>query len=137
VGAKEIKLSKQSIKATDGKITFKVDLRLPEGFKINPLAPMSYRVDPQTVSAPAASSLVPRVDLGKFVKLEQPATKFEFSLPVAANAHEDQLKIGVRYYYCREGKEGVCKTGSVLWVVPLAVDENADGTVDLEHTIAQ
>jgi len=140
VGAKEIKLPPQSIKAVDGKIKFTVDLKLPEGFKINPLAPMVYRVDPQLEAgspAASASELVARAEIGKFVKLAKPATTFEFTLPAAANVSNDQLRIGVKYYYCREGKEGVCKAGSVVWVVPLTVAAEGADKVALEHTVEE
>jgi thiol-disulfide isomerase/thioredoxin len=138
VGAHEIKLAPQSVKS-DGKIAFKVALKLPEGFKINPLAPMSYRVDADGVSAatPAAGGTVPRTEIGKFIKLEKPAATFEFALPVTSGVGNDQLRVGLRYYYCQEGKEGVCKAGSVVWVVPLTVDAGGSEAVALEYTVAQ
>jgi hypothetical protein len=140
VGAKEIKLPPQSIKPSDGKIKFTVALKLPDGFKINPLAPMTYRVDPQLeAGSPAASAspLVSRSEIAKFVKLEKPAPTFEFSLPAAANVTNDQLRIGLRYYYCREGKEGVCKTGSVVWAVPLTISAQGAEKVALEHSVVE
>jgi thiol-disulfide isomerase/thioredoxin len=137
VGANEMKVPPQSVKAADGKLTFKVALKLPAGFKINPLAPMTYRVDPSPAATAAPSTIVPRGEIGKFVKLETPATTFDFTLPASSSTGTDQIRVGLRYYYCREGKEGVCKTGSVVWVVPLAVEAKGADAVALEHTVAK
>ncbi len=65
-----------------------------------------------------------------------PASEFEIRLPLAQVGGEDALKVSLGYYYCQEGNEGLCKTGSVVWTVPikLAADAASD-TVELKHKV--
>jgi hypothetical protein len=42
--------------------------------------------------------------------------------------------VGVDYYYCREGAEGICKIGSAAWIVPLELSETeGQSAVRLRH----
>ncbi len=121
--AKKIEAPETEVKPQDGAIRLSVELQLPEGYKINALAPMSYQLDAVDAEGP-----VDRKSFGKPVRLEEPTAKFEVELPVAANSGEDELKLLLNYYYCQEGGEGLCKVGSVLWTVPITLSENAEGS---------
>jgi hypothetical protein len=80
--------------------------------------------------------MVKRDALGKRVRLEKPAASFEIALPVEGSAGRDQVDVGLVYYYCREGKEGVCKVGSITWTVPLELKPDAPtSTIPLEHRV--
>jgi len=74
--------------------------------------------------------------LGRRTQLEKPATSFEISLPVDRAEGDQTLDVSLVYYYCREGKGGVCKVGRVTWQVPVEVSPEARATVvPLAHKV--
>jgi hypothetical protein len=69
------------------------------------------------------------------VRVDKPAKTFELTVPVTA-AGADKLKVALNYYYCQEGDGGLCKVGSVVWTVPITVNDSADKTaILLPHRI--
>ena len=120
----------------------RVELELPAGYKINPLAPLEYTVDAAggVPGAPARGSRVgdgpvsPDA-LGKTVRIDKPAAEFDIALPVKAGttgtvvAGRETIRVAVEYYYCREGAEGVCKIGSAAWIVPLELSATTGAEV--------
>ena len=130
-GAKEITVAEVKAKAKPGKsgdaVSLDVALTLPKGWKINPLAPMRYTVTAE------ADGPVDRKQIGKSVKLDEPAAKFTVELPVVSKSGSDKVKVALNYYYCQEGAEGVCKVGTVVWTVPLTlVDDDSAKPAPLE-----
>jgi thiol-disulfide isomerase/thioredoxin len=116
----------------DGKISLQVKIELPQGWKINILAPNGYRVDPDDASGP-----VDRAALGKMVRLKEPSATFTIELPVIGEGR-DSLDVGVAYYYCQEGGEGLCKVGSAAWTVPVEVSAAAkESVVELSHQVEE
>jgi thiol-disulfide isomerase/thioredoxin/DNA-binding beta-propeller fold protein YncE len=119
---------KATLKPVDGKITLEVKIDLPDGWKINPLAPNGYRVEADGEAGP-----VDRAALGKMVRLEEPSATFTVELPVTGEG-KDSLDVGVAYYYCTEGGEGLCKIGSAAWTVPIEISASAAGsTLEVTH----
>ncbi|HEX3868831.1 MAG TPA: hypothetical protein VHV77_00200, partial [Pirellulales bacterium] len=102
-----------------GAIRLNVSVELPAGWKINPIAPMRYKVEPL-----AEPGVVERSALGNFVKLEKPAAQFEFRVPVTSQAGEDRIRVTLQYYYCQESNEGLCKASSISWEVPIQLSNN-------------
>ena len=123
-GGKQIELPTAEVQPVDGAIRLAVKLELPEGYKINPRAPMGYRIEAVGDQGP-----VERGALAKPIKLKEPASEFEVLLPVSSAAGKDQLKLSLTYYYCQEEAEGLCKVGSVVWTVPVSVSADAPETV--------
>ncbi|HUY33002.1 MAG TPA: thioredoxin-like domain-containing protein [Pirellulales bacterium] len=119
-GAKPITVPPATVKSDHGKLKLAVAIDLPEGYKLNPLAPLRYRVE-------AAGDVGPldRAALGKPVTLEKPATSFMIELPLNAIAGRAQLRVWLSYYYCQEGTEGLCKAGGVVWTVPVTLADDA------------
>lgn len=109
-----------TLRPEEGAIRLKIELSLPEGYKINPRAPMSYRVE-----AAAKIGPVRRSALAKSIKREKPAASFEVRLPVDGVTGEDLLKLTLTYYYCQEGAEGLCKVGSAVWSLPVTLSAKA------------
>jgi len=134
-GAAEEQVEPASVRAEKGQIRLQIGLDLPSGYKINRLAPMSYQVE-SGGSGPADSGVVRRSLLGARVRLDEPTAEFEIVLPVDAESGRDALRVGLTYYYCREGAEGLCKVGSVVWTVPikLAPDAGTD-VIPLGHRV--
>jgi hypothetical protein len=117
--AKQVKLEPAAVKPVDGKIRLRVALELPEGWKINPLAPSLYLVE-----ATNEKGLVDRSSLGKPVKMKTAEDTFEIPLAVARDG-ADEIRVSMNYFYCKGGPQGICKTGSVVWTAPLQVASSA------------
>jgi hypothetical protein len=120
VGATQIELPPAKVSPSGQAIELAVQIELPPGYKMNPLAPMRYRVEAADGQGP-----VSREALGKPVPLGEPGNSFKISLPVTADTGRETLKVSLTYYYCQEGSEGLCKVGSVVWTLPIELDANA------------
>jgi thiol-disulfide isomerase/thioredoxin len=118
------KLPPMAVRAEQGQVRLHVELELPLGYAMNPLAPLEYTVDVAGVKGP-----VSREGLGKSVRIDKPAAEFDITLPVNAAKGRDTIRVAVDYYYCREGAEAICKVGSAAWIVPLEVSAAAGQTV--------
>ena len=148
-GAAQHSLPPTAVRAEKGTIRFDVTLRFPAGFKINPQAPPAYWIEPagqRTPHAPregerhaerdeygTAAGPVRRTSLEHLVRLDKSRAAFSIELPVDAGTGRDVLRVGLSYYYCREGAEGLCKAGSVVWVVPLELKSDAPASIALLH----
>jgi hypothetical protein len=122
---RQIALEPQTVQAQDGAVRLAVKLTLPEGYKINPLAPMNYRL------AADGDGPVDRGALG-VKRLETPAAEFVAALPVTAADGDDTVRLSLTYYYCQEGGEGLCKVGRATWTVPLRLTDDGPAEVPLE-----
>jgi thiol-disulfide isomerase/thioredoxin/sugar lactone lactonase YvrE len=122
------KLPQTAVRVTNGQARLRVELELPAGFELNPVAPLEYLVEVAGASGP-----VLREGVGKPVRLEKPASQFDIMLPVATATGRDMIRVSVDYYYCREGAEGICKVGTVAWIVPLELSNSGAEVVKLRH----
>ncbi len=118
--ATTIELEMADLKPADGNISLAIELIVPKGFKLNPQAPMGYVVRSTKDQGP-----VNRDSLGEWTRLPEPTTAFDVTLPLNAAEGEDSLEMALTYYYCREGREGLCKVGSVIWKLPIRIAEDA------------
>ncbi len=126
-GATEIKLKPATVKAVDGKINFAVEIKLPEGWKANPLGRPSYWID-----SPSETGVLDRAAFGR-KKLDEPGVIWNIALP-AAGAGEDTVRISTNYYYCQKGDEAQCKVGGVVFTIPLKISEDAEqASIPLRH----
>jgi len=126
--AVEVAVPAATVKAVDGKITLHVDVKLPLGFKINPLAPMKYLVEAE------GDGTVDRQAINKGEKLDPPAAEFDIRLPIKGTAGSDKLRVSIGLNYCQSGDGGLCKLGSVVFVVPLKISPDAkEATVTLPY----
>jgi sugar lactone lactonase YvrE/thiol-disulfide isomerase/thioredoxin len=132
--AKIVEVAKADVKPADRRVRFAVELKLPEGWKINPEAPMSYLVLPSN----GGGGVMDRSQIGKAARLKPPAAKFEVAVPVTAAPGDDVVQLAVNYYYCQEDGKGLCKAGTVVFKVPLAVSAEAkDEAVALEYSVEE
>lgn len=138
-GTIEQELAPVTLRPDRGSIRLDVHLELPPGFKINPMAPLTYRVERVAASgkpdhAEGASKLVRDEALGRPVRVRPPASAFEIAVPVSTDSGKDLLRVTVSYYYCQEGAEGVCKAGSAVWRIPVEWrPQAADSVIPLRH----
>jgi thiol-disulfide isomerase/thioredoxin/sugar lactone lactonase YvrE len=130
-GAIQEKLKAQAVKAVNGNVKLDVSLLLPQGWKVNPLAPMSYWIEATKPGGP-----IDRTALGR-VKLPAPVSEFEVTVPVKENG-DDELIVSLNYYYCQEKDDGVCKIGAVVFTVPLIITaEGRAEPIKLAHAIPE
>ena len=122
-GTAEIDVPAARVKPVDGRVRLHVALALPEGYKMNPEAPLRYLVEPSTLKGP-----IERDVLSRLTDVAERKPNFDIELPVTGDAGTDRLKVSLAFYYCQEGAEGVCKAGSVVWMLPLNVANDASDT---------
>jgi DNA-binding beta-propeller fold protein YncE len=131
--AEKVDLAEAKLKPSDGKVKLQVELVLPEGYKINPIAPLQYLVE-----AAGAMGPLSRDGLGTLVRVEKPAATFAIELPTKAETGSEKLRVSLAYYYCQDGSEGVCKAGSVVWNLPLNVAPDAGQlAAQLRHEVRE
>ena len=120
-----------TLKAENGEIKVKVELKIPAGWKVNPLAPMSYWVDSAKPAGPVARTAFGRK------KLAEPTANFELNLPVSGSG-EDEINVSLNYYYCEAKDEGVCKIGAVVFTLPIKIADDAkESSVTITHVIPE
>jgi hypothetical protein len=109
-----------------GTLTFEGALHIPKGYKLNLMAPLSYRL-----GAVGDQSLVAAGELGKRIEIEAPAegSTVKFSVPLAAKTGKGELTVTLSYGFCREGAGGLCKLGTLTWQVPIEVAADARATL--------
>ena len=135
-GASREDVAAVAVRPDAGSVHLDVALTLPAGYKINPLAPPSYWIEAVGKDGQPATGPVRRGAIQRWVRLEKPDGRFRISLPVDASTGDETLRVGLNYYYCREGAEGICKVGSVVWTVPLQLKADAKtSALSLSHRV--
>ncbi len=128
-----VELKEVSVKPVHGAATLDVKLTLPEGWKINPLAPTVYYVESNAKEGP-----IDRTALNVTGKNEDGKESFLIPLKVSGQAGSETLTVSMNYYYCKGGPEGECKFGSVVWTAPIKVDPAAEATsVPVHFTVKE
>jgi DNA-binding beta-propeller fold protein YncE len=105
-----------------------VQIRLPEGFHLNPSAPNRYEIS---------------TDDAKTVKIAGGAQKFT-SLPLNLTFQTIQtgsatLKVKLNVYYCREDNTGACLIKTLVWQVPLKISAQKGNSekIILQETLVE
>ena len=130
-GAHAEKVPAATVQPVDGTVKLSVDLKVPAGWHVNPLAPMSYWVDSTRPEGPADRAAFGRT------KLASPVAKFEVPVKVKG-AGDDEVQVSFSYYYCEDKDDGVCKVGAVVFTVPLKIADGASKEpIKLTHVIAE
>ena len=117
---KPVDLPVAKVPAADGKIRLRGRIELPFGWKINKAAPMTYWID-----AASGGELLAAEALGKLHSIDKPGENFEIVLPAKSTEGKASLNIGLQFYYCRDGAEGVCKEQTSRFTLPIEIDANA------------
>ena len=115
--AEEIKTSAQHLR-TGSNAVLEINVDLPTGYHLNPLAPQRYKVS---------------VDDGKTItvdeKLASSSTK-DLKLPLriplnVVSAGSTNLRAQATLFYCREDNTGTCRIKTLVWQIPIEVTTNA------------
>jgi len=98
-------------------IEFEIAVTLPEGFKLNPEAPVTYQM-----TAEGNQSLIAAEHLNVREEAAAEGTTLKFRVPLSAKAAgEATLHLRVSYQYCRDGEGGLCKLGSARYAIPVRI----------------
>ncbi|HLJ10147.1 MAG TPA: NHL repeat-containing protein, partial [Planctomycetaceae bacterium] len=117
---KTIRVPPQRIAAGD-KVSFEVALSIPQGYKLNKLAPPSFRMTAAGQQSLFADDLRQRREIAA----PEEGTVVKFDVPLAGKSGKADLKLTVSYDYCRDGEGGLCKLGKLTWSIPLEVAADA------------
>ncbi len=118
--SKEIKLESKTV-AANAANSLIFNIKLPDGFHLNPNAPQKYEV-----SSGDAKSIVITASPQKFKTLPV-VVPFQTLNKGAAN-----LKAKLTIYYCREDNTGVCMIKTLVWNVPLNVSADLNAAKKVE-----
>lgn len=115
-------VNEQTIKA--GKdLTFKVTLNLPEGYKINPLYPSSFRIH-----AEDGQTLLPATEIAAKRQPTFAESTATFSVALTGQTGRASVQVALSFGYCKDGDGGLCKVSTTRWNVPLSVVADANDT---------
>ena len=129
--APQIQVDELKVAAQSGQITLAGSLALPEGWKINPIAPMKGWVELTGDAGVIAAAAVGEK------KIHPPTAEFSISLPVEKPG-KTTLRLSLVYYYCQKGGEGLCKVGNVVWNIPVVVEPTgASGKIPLKFEVKE
>ena len=134
--AEEIKVASQRIRAnTKGELVVNVDL--PVGYHLNPMAPQRYRIQLESGAehfkfvTPANSNAVSETSKNLKLPLRVP---FQPVAPGAAN-----VRVQLTLFYCREDNTGECRIKTLVWRVPVEVvtDSNASSELLIKGSLVK
>ena len=127
--AEEVKAASQKLRAgTDAAL--QIDVELPAGYHLNPLAPQRYKisVDGKSVSIVESQTSRTAKDL-----------KLPIRIPLkATTAGTATVRAQVTLFYCRDDNTGTCLIKTLVWQVPVEVtaDNNAPGEIKLKGKVS-
>jgi thiol-disulfide isomerase/thioredoxin/sugar lactone lactonase YvrE len=110
-----------TIKAS-GPLELEAVFKLPDGFKLNPLAPQTAKL-----STAGGQTLVAAESLNTKLEgmIEGDAVRWQIPISGAGQA---TFELTLSYSYCRDGTGGVCKFGTARWRLPLKAAADAPGS---------
>ena len=115
-----IQVTPQKVKAgAAGRVL--INLQFPEGYHLNPRAPLHY-----SVSVSGEGMIIAESDrIGQAIA---PPLPLAIPFQAAAGLHQATAIIDMTFYYCREDDTGVCVIQSIRWQLPLHMDPDASST---------
>lgn len=108
-------------------VTLAVDLQIPDGYKLNDLAPLRAKI-----LANGKQPLIAEEHLGKSIKGKVDGETAVFAIPLAASEGSAQLQLSVTYSFCRGGVGGLCKLHTSRWLLPIAITTDGAATINLQ-----
>lgn len=124
----EIKLAPQSLLAkTAGALV--VDVKLPEGYHLNPAAPQRYQVTVESGAAHVTFAGEAKNAVSRVAK----ALQLPLRLPLQTlDAGSGALRIQVTLFYCREDNTGSCQIKTLAWRAPVEVSADANAPREIK-----
>jgi thiol-disulfide isomerase/thioredoxin len=118
--AERITLDRQTL-PPDSQVEFRIQVDLPEGFKINELAPFLYQVDNG-----GSAEIVRGDSIGKLQRASLDADRCVVTVSTVPGVGSGTIRLSLSYYICREGAEGICQIRSAVYEIP--VERSAKAT---------
>ena len=122
----EIKLTPQKLRIGD--VSILVNVQLPVGYHLNPMAPQRYRI-----SIEGGSSLlnIEPQNTGRTLK----SATLPIRIPARATAQGRAEVVALfTFVYCREDNTGVCRIKTLQWKVPVEVTSEANAPAEISLT---
>jgi DNA-binding beta-propeller fold protein YncE len=121
--AEELKVPAQKLRAGAAG-TLQIDVELPAGYHLNPLAPQRYKV-----SVDGKSLAVDEKVAAKSAK----DLKLPIVVPLSPGAAGSaNLRAQVTLFYCREDNTGTCRIKTLVWQVPIEVTNDTSAPTDVK-----
>ena len=135
LNAEEIKLASQTLRAeARGALVVQVDL--PAGYHLNPVAPQRYRVlienGQRQIGLESATELGA---IGHDLGVSQSLKNLQLPLRIPLRSHEPgkaELRLQLTLFYCREDNTGTCRIKTLVWRVPVEVANNPSAPVEIK-----
>ena len=121
--AEEIKVASQKLRAaTEG--TLLIDVELPAGYHLNPLAPQRYKV-----SVDGKSLAVDTKNAARSSKDLKLPVRVPLNTTAAGSA---TVRAQITLFYCREDNTGTCRIKTLVWQVPVEVTTDANAPTEVK-----
>ncbi|HAA68153.1 MAG TPA: hypothetical protein DCE55_03335 [Planctomycetaceae bacterium] len=104
-GSKTIKFEPAHIQAMQRQLVIDVQLQLPVGNKLNSSVPLQYTI--------LQGDFVDASLIDKLQILETDNARFNLRVPLRRETGQSRFELAVKYFYCQEGLESVCRVSSV------------------------
>ena len=122
----EIKLTPQKLRTGD--VSILVNVQLPPGYHLNPMAPQRYKI-----SIDGGSSLL-NIDSQNSGRTLKNAT-LPIRIPARATAQGRADVVALfTFVYCREDNTGVCRIKTLQWKVPVEITSEANAPAEISLT---
>ncbi len=123
--SEKIKVEKQQLSIGEG--VLKIDVKLPNGYHLNPNAPQKLKVN---------------IEQGvQSIAFNETTTKpkaLPLSIPIKGlKAGQSEISLQLSLYYCREDNTGECRIKTLIWQIPIDVvaDINSKSEIKLNGEI--
>jgi YVTN family beta-propeller protein len=121
--AEEIKVAAQKLRVgANGAL--QIDVELPAGYHLNPLAPQRYKVsvDGKNLTVDEKSAARASKDLKLPVRVPLNATA----------AGSATVRAQITLFYCREDNTGTCRIKTLVWQLPVEVTSDPSAPTDVK-----
>ena len=115
------------VRVQPGPGTVNLSIRLPQGYKVNELAPTSFELDFDTR----------HIQVEGETSYTQPGMEFPQRIPVQFKEGESTLGLNLALYYCEDGRESLCYYLPLRFQVPFIVEKNGSTEVTVEHSLPE
>ena len=121
--AEEVKTTAQKVRA-GAEAALRIDVDLPAGYHLNPLAPQRYKVtvDGKSLSIDEKQAARTAKDL-----------KLPLRIPInATSAGLSTVRAQVTLFYCRNDNTGTCRIKTLVWQVPVEVTSESNAPTEVK-----
>lgn len=129
--AEAIAVAPQSVRAeSEGTLTIQVEL--PAGYHLNPMAPQRYRVSVEEGFSQLGLTNTGAVGKSRETKQTAKDLKLPLRIPFAASSPgAAELRIQLTLFYCREDNTGTCRIKTLVWRAPVSVVKDAAARTEI------